>query len=163
MWPDKNRQTSIKVAQKWFHYKNEWFWNLYKNCLTMWAIWVNKCCHRLWMVAQSAKNCPFWSHCLLLKIKFYSQAISTVAFLELDMPLDDQASHRQLNWPKNSSTWFRLISMVSCFTDSIWKIMSVQDQFRNHLNKMGILIIGRDLLLDWRPLVTPEQPLGWDI
>ena len=30
-------------------------------------------------------------------VKMDSQAISTVAFLELDMPLDDQASHRQLN------------------------------------------------------------------
>ena len=55
-------------------------------------------------------------------VKMDLQAISTVAFLELDIPLDDQASHRQLNWPKNSSTWFRLISMLSCFTDTIWKI-----------------------------------------
>ena len=25
MWPEKNRQMSIKVAQKWFHYKNKCF------------------------------------------------------------------------------------------------------------------------------------------
>ena len=33
VWPDKNLQMSIKVAQKWFHSKNGWFWYLYKNCL----------------------------------------------------------------------------------------------------------------------------------
>ena len=31
VWPDKNRQMSIKVAQIWFHLKNEWFGHLYKN------------------------------------------------------------------------------------------------------------------------------------
>ena len=35
VWPDKNRQMSIKVAQKWFHKKNEWLRHLYKNCLTI--------------------------------------------------------------------------------------------------------------------------------
>ena len=39
VWPEKNRQISIKVAQKFFHYKNECFWLIYKNCLTMRAIW----------------------------------------------------------------------------------------------------------------------------
>ena len=34
----KNRQMSIKVAQKLFHQKKERFWQLYKNCLKMWAI-----------------------------------------------------------------------------------------------------------------------------
>ena len=29
----KNRQMSIKVVQKWFHYKNDRFWHLHKNCL----------------------------------------------------------------------------------------------------------------------------------
>ena len=41
VWPEKNRLKSIKVVQKWFHCKNEWFWHLYKNCLTMWVIWAN--------------------------------------------------------------------------------------------------------------------------
>ena len=40
VWLDNNRQMSIKVAQKWLHYKNEWFWHIYKNCLEMWAFWV---------------------------------------------------------------------------------------------------------------------------
>ena len=31
----KNRQMSIKVASKWFHYKNDRFEQLYKNCLRM--------------------------------------------------------------------------------------------------------------------------------
>ena len=31
VWPDKNRQISIKIARKWFHSKNEWFCHLYKN------------------------------------------------------------------------------------------------------------------------------------
>ena len=34
----KNPQMSIKVGQKWFHYKKIWFWHLYKNCLRMWEI-----------------------------------------------------------------------------------------------------------------------------
>ena len=25
VWPDKNRQMSVKVASKWFHYKNDRF------------------------------------------------------------------------------------------------------------------------------------------
>ena len=62
VWPDKNRQMYIKVVQIWFQKKNEWFSNLYRNCLTMWMILAN-CCHRLWMVTQSAKNRPIWSHC----------------------------------------------------------------------------------------------------
>ena len=41
VWPEKNRQMSIKVAQNWFHGKYDWFWNLYKNCLRMWKIWAN--------------------------------------------------------------------------------------------------------------------------
>ena len=35
VWPDKNRQMSIKVTQKWFHYKNDRIWHLYKNCLRL--------------------------------------------------------------------------------------------------------------------------------
>ena len=31
VWPEKNRQISINVAQKWFHKKNEWLWHIYKN------------------------------------------------------------------------------------------------------------------------------------
>ena len=33
VWPEKNRQMSIKVSQKWFQKKNDRFWYLYKNCL----------------------------------------------------------------------------------------------------------------------------------
>ena len=40
VWPDKNPQMSIKVAQIRSHKKNELFWHLYKNWLTIWAIWV---------------------------------------------------------------------------------------------------------------------------
>ena len=35
VWPEKNCQISIKVAQKLFPQKNEWCWHLYKNCLRM--------------------------------------------------------------------------------------------------------------------------------
>ena len=41
VWPEKNRQMSIKVAQKWFHEKNDKFWHLYKNCLECGEIWAN--------------------------------------------------------------------------------------------------------------------------
>ena len=41
VWPEKNRQMPIKVAQKWFHEKNDRFWHLYQNCLRMWEIWAN--------------------------------------------------------------------------------------------------------------------------
>ena len=33
VWPEKNCQMSINVAQKWSHLKDDWFWQLYKNCL----------------------------------------------------------------------------------------------------------------------------------
>ena len=59
----KNRQRSIKVAQKWFHQKNDRFWLLYKNCLRMWEIWAN------YFLPKALKTCPkqkIWSHCLLV-------------------------------------------------------------------------------------------------
>ena len=37
----KNRKMSIKVAQKWFHKKNDRFRYFYKNCLRMLEIWAN--------------------------------------------------------------------------------------------------------------------------
>ena len=40
VWPEKNRQMSIIVAQKWFHKKNDRFWLLFKNCQRMWEIWA---------------------------------------------------------------------------------------------------------------------------
>ena len=42
----KNCQMSVKVAQKWFHLKNEIFWHLYKNCLRIWEIWTNELLHK---------------------------------------------------------------------------------------------------------------------
>ena len=41
VWPDKNRQMSIKVAQNDFTSKSNRFWHLYENCLRMWEIWEN--------------------------------------------------------------------------------------------------------------------------
>ena len=52
VWPEKNRQMSIKVAQKWFHKKNDRFWNLYKNCLRMWEIWAKS------LLPRALKSCP---------------------------------------------------------------------------------------------------------
>ena len=40
VWPEKIRQMSVKVAQKWFHQKNDTFWHLYKNGIRMWEIWA---------------------------------------------------------------------------------------------------------------------------
>ena len=48
----KNRQIFIKVAQKWFHYKNYRFWHLYKNCLRMWKIGANL------LLPKALKSCP---------------------------------------------------------------------------------------------------------
>ena len=31
------------------------------------------CCHRLWKVAQSAINCPIWSHCRRLKVVIFGK------------------------------------------------------------------------------------------
>ena len=47
VWPEKNRQISIKVVQKWFHYKNNRFWHLYKNCRRTWDFGPINCCQRL--------------------------------------------------------------------------------------------------------------------
>ena len=51
-WPEKSRQMSIKVAQKWFHSINENFWHLYKNCLKMLTIWAK------YLLPQAFKSCP---------------------------------------------------------------------------------------------------------
>ena len=45
----KNRQMSIKVAQK--SLENYRFWHLYKNCLSMWEIWANK------LLPKALKSC----------------------------------------------------------------------------------------------------------
>ena len=47
VWPVKSRQMSIKVAQKWFHNKNEIFGHLYQNWLKCGRFGLNNCCHRL--------------------------------------------------------------------------------------------------------------------
>ena len=52
VWPEENRKMSIKVDQKWFHYKNDIFWHLYKKCLRMWEIWANL------LLPKALKSCP---------------------------------------------------------------------------------------------------------
>ena len=52
VWPEKNCQISIKVAQKWFHLQNDRFWHHYKNCLRMWKIWANQ------LLLEALKSCP---------------------------------------------------------------------------------------------------------
>ena len=48
----KNCQRSIKVAQKWFHEKNDIFCQLYKNSFGMWKIWANL------LLPKALKSCP---------------------------------------------------------------------------------------------------------
>ena len=43
---------SIKVAQKWFHYKYDIFWHLHKYCLRKWEIWTNN------FLQKASKTCP---------------------------------------------------------------------------------------------------------
>ena len=62
VWPVKSCQMSIKIIQKWFHFKNERFWHLYKNCLKHGRFGQNNYCHWLWKVDQTAINRPIWSH-----------------------------------------------------------------------------------------------------
>ena len=62
VWPVKSRQMPIKTAKKLFLYKNERFWNLYKNCLKCGQFGQNIWWHRLWKVAQSAIHHPIWPH-----------------------------------------------------------------------------------------------------
>ena len=45
VWPEKNRQMSIKVAY-------DRFWHFYKNCLRMWDIWAN------YLLPKALKSCP---------------------------------------------------------------------------------------------------------
>ena len=52
VWPEKNCQMSIKVAQKWFHQENDTFWHLHKNCLRMWEIRAYS------LVPKPLKTCP---------------------------------------------------------------------------------------------------------
>ena len=59
VWPDKNRQISIEVAQIWFHYKNEWFWHLYENAGDLGKIIVATCFE--WL-PKVQKNRPIWSY-----------------------------------------------------------------------------------------------------
>ena len=64
VWPENNCQMSIKVAQKWFHLKNDRFWHLCKNCLRMWEIWVNKLLPKALKIGPKSKKCQIWWHCL---------------------------------------------------------------------------------------------------
>ena len=43
---------SIKVAQEWFHNKNDRFWHFYKNCLRLWDIWAKQ------LLPKAVKSCP---------------------------------------------------------------------------------------------------------
>ena len=43
---------SIKLAQKLFHYKNDRFWHLYKNCLRMWEF------GQISLLPKALKTCP---------------------------------------------------------------------------------------------------------
>ena len=52
VWPNKNRQMSIKVAQKWFHQKNDNFYTFTKNCQRMWEILANL------LLPMALKTCP---------------------------------------------------------------------------------------------------------
>ena len=52
VWPEKNRQMSLKVAQKWFHYKKDRLWHLCKNCFWMLEIWANL------LLPKALKSCP---------------------------------------------------------------------------------------------------------
>ena len=66
VWPVKSRRISIRIAQKWFHFKNERFWQL-KKSLNCGRFGKNNCCHRLLKVAQSAIYRPIWSHYMPLQ------------------------------------------------------------------------------------------------
>ena len=68
MWPEKNRQMSIKAAQKWLHYKKIDFDNFTKKCG---LFGQPNCCQRLLKVAQSPINCPIWSLCWCNTVLFY--------------------------------------------------------------------------------------------
>ena len=61
VWPVKNRQMSIKVAQKDFASKMKDLQKLPKMC---WHFGQNNCCSGLWKVAQSVINHPIWSYWL---------------------------------------------------------------------------------------------------
>ena len=55
VWPEKNRQISIKVTQKWFHWKNDRFW---LNCLRMWENWANLLLPKAWKSCPKCKKSP---------------------------------------------------------------------------------------------------------
>ena len=63
VWPEKNRQMSIKVTQEWFHYKNDRFWYLYqklpKNVGDLGKLIAAK---GFEIVALSPINHQIWSH-----------------------------------------------------------------------------------------------------
>ena len=85
MWPAKSHQMYLKVAQKRFHYKNDRFVHLYKNCLRMWEIWINK------LLTMALKSCPKsnklpnlvtcnWATTIAPKALFVFNSISVLLF-----------------------------------------------------------------------------------
>ena len=63
MWSDKNRQMSIKVAQKWFHQKNEWLPNILGDLGKIIVVtgfeWLPKV-QKIADDLNSADNMPTW-------------------------------------------------------------------------------------------------------
>ena len=105
VWPVKSHQMSIKVAQKWFHYKKDRFWHLYKNCLTMWMIGQINCCQRLWKVAQSTINRPIWSHWLSFRdVKHMNKRDASVVIFR--SKIERETDHRrQVTRPRRTLAW----------------------------------------------------------
>ena len=87
VWPDKNCQMSIKVAQNDFTRKMNYLYTFTKIALECGGFGQINCFQRLWMVAQSAINRPIWSHC--------SQCIIPCSFQSLERRMLDLRWSRQ--------------------------------------------------------------------
>ena len=72
VWPVKSRQMSIKVAQKWFHNKNEIFGHLYQNWLKCGRFGLNNCCHRLKKLPRVPKIAQY-CHTAWIQHLFFSE------------------------------------------------------------------------------------------
>ena len=77
VWPVKSRQMSIKVAQKWFHNKNEIFGHLYQNWLKCGRFGLNNCCHRLKKLPRVPKIAQYCHTAWIQHLFFFQNEIAS--------------------------------------------------------------------------------------
>ena len=128
VWPDKNRQMSIKVTQNDFTRKIIDF-DTFKNCLTIWAIWVKLLLPPALNGCPKSKNRPIWTHWQLMShllAKYLFTYLSKISYLSTRNDVS--------KWRYMTSSRDALWDVLRCFLtpffevsylDALWRLIKM--------------------------------------